>query len=701
MRIGLFLKNLDEEYQISIFKGVKMETEALDMDLICIQREMLHDALNSAGEPFPSRNFISADGFLFLSSVLFNLSDTDLAANLKTLLKNIPLVSIGTQLFGYPSIITESRKSMEDLMNHLIVFHGYRKLLYIGGPKDHPDNIEREQVFRGSIETLRDSFPGLEGKIINGEFLEMSGMIIIRDYIAALPDNPPDVIVAANDNMAIGIRSLLVTQTNPRWFNCPVTGFDDISQAQLEVPALTTIHQPLDTLGRLAVRTLRNIIMKQQVPAVIHTESNLIIRSSCGCEDLPDAGEDQNAEDRKPLNVQYYSVMFEYHLRNVSILGQSLVAVNNLEDMLFNVQFFLQNLGVLSFYLILYPEPARYIPDTGNLVYQYTLQKDLLLKKKPRSMKIEELFTGIIFRDHPRSRFWCLYHLRSGSEYLGFIVYKAPDAVHPQLCSAAIFIANTIKRLFIYDDEKERARKLEQEVAFRTKDLLEANTKLQEEAKRRISVEAEVLRISEMERLRFSLDLHDDICQRLAGISMYCKSLAGSPEKNSSLSELSGLIDETLQQTRRYAHDSFPMELDTLGLKDALGSLCRMLNTQTSCRCFYTWSAPEPSPLNAAQDINVYRIIQEALQNAAKHSKASCVTVDIRNEPGVLIVSVRDNGIGNPQLEEDVPLLTGNRRREGLGLRSMRYRAHQLGAEYLFKSNEIDGTRIEVRIPLL
>jgi signal transduction histidine kinase len=143
------------------------------------------------------------------------------------------------------------------------------------------------------------------------------------------------------------------------------------------------------------------------------------------------------------------------------------------------------------------------------------------------------------------------------------------------------------------------------------------------------------------------------------------------------------------------------MELDTLGLKDAQESLCRMLNTQTSCRCIYTWSAPESSPLNAAQDINVYRIIQEALQNAAKHSKASCVTVDIRAEPGILIVSVRDNGIGNPQLEEDIPVLTGNRRREGLGLRSMRYRAHQLGAEYIIKSNEIDGTLIEVRIPLL
>jgi signal transduction histidine kinase len=181
---------------------------------------------------------------------------------------------------------------------------------------------------------------------------------------------------------------------------------------------------------------------------------------------------------------------------------------------------------------------------------------------------------------------------------------------------------------------------------------------------------------------------------------MYCKGLANASGSSSSLTELSGLIDETLQRTRRYAHDSFPMELDTLGLKDALGSLCGRFNAQTSCRCTYTWSVPEPSPLNPAQDINVYRIIQEALQNAVKHSGADRVTVTVSAEPGFFVAAIRDNGVGNPQLEGDTPLLAGNRRREGLGLRSMRYRAHQLGAEYTFKSSGTGGTLVEVRIPL-
>jgi signal transduction histidine kinase len=202
-----------------------------------------------------------------------------------------------------------------------------------------------------------------------------------------------------------------------------------------------------------------------------------------------------------------------------------------------------------------------------------------------------------------------------------------------------------------------------------------------------------------MERLRFSMDLHDDICQRLAGISMFCKSLTRGLSAESLLLELSELIDETLLRTRQYAHDAFPMELDALGLKEALGALCHSINKQTSCRCVCTWSAPEPSPLNTAQDINVYRIIQEALHNVVKHARAGRAEVEVRKDGLLLIVRVRDDGIGS-SLQAGKPGPSAAKRREGLGLRSMEYRAHQLGAEYLFESGKTGGTLVEVRIPL-
>jgi signal transduction histidine kinase len=359
-----------------------------------------------------------------------------------------------------------------------------------------------------------------------------------------------------------------------------------------------------------------------------------------------------------------------------------------------HLQFFLINLAVKTFYLILYPEPLTQIGSTGNLVYRRTAEGD---GPVDGSVNIADFFT----------RSLCLCYLRSGREYLGLIIYDAPDTAHPQICSAAIFIANTVKRLLIHDDETERARQLEQEVVFRPRDLTDTYGKLQEEQQRRLAVEAEVLRISELERLRFSMDLHDDICQRLAGISMFCKSLIGGMSPASFLPELSDMIDETLQRTRRYAHDSFPMELDTLGLREALGALCHSVSKQTACTCIYTWSIAA-SPLLPAQDINIYRIVQEALQNAVKHSRATRINVDVRAVENAghpaLVFSVQDNGIGTlvpgiPRLNGENPILP-NGKRSGLGLRSMRYRANQLGADYTFESAAQSGTRIEVRIPL-
>jgi signal transduction histidine kinase len=265
------------------------------------------------------------------------------------------------------------------------------------------------------------------------------------------------------------------------------------------------------------------------------------------------------------------------------------------------------------------------------------------------------------------------------------------------MSSGVVFIANTVKRLRSLEDEKERAHRLEQEVAYRTGDLLEANRRLKEEGERRVAVEAEVLRISDLERRRFSADLHDDICQRLAGISMFCKSLTVQDAPAVFLPELSEFIDETLILTRRYAHDSFPMDLDAFGLREAIAGLCDRISREGKLKCGLSWTAPEVLPLNRIQELNIYRIIQEALQNVLKHAEADTVRVRLDAENAFLRLRIRDNGRGMPKEPRG--------RREVLGLRSMEYRAHQLGGEYHIHSRRASAaakgaTVVEVIIPL-
>jgi signal transduction histidine kinase/DNA-binding LacI/PurR family transcriptional regulator len=695
MRIGLYLYNVDEDHQLILYESVRREAAALNMDLICIQGEMFQGFSEPQRYPFDSSKQADLDGMMIFSSFIFYRLDERMLPILRDISAHIPLVSIGMELFDFPAVVINNRKPLEALIKHLVEGHGYRKIFYLGGQQDHPHNIEREKAFKEIIRTMKKEFPNLEGKVFSSSFMLNTLIGDFRDYIAVHPDDFPDCILGGNDIIAISIQKLLQEQADPRWRNCPVTGFDDVIFAQLASPALTTIRQPQDTMGGLAVRMLRSLILGERVPQVIEVEPELVLRQSCGCAEINRGfdGEKQDLFSRMPILAPY-----SVHLMNV--LSHSLVLVQSLPDMVPHLRFFLETLSVKSFYLLLYPKPLRgQISETGLVFYRRRNYTDEPCFDYTRPVRITEFLNDVIIDAGNSPQAWCLYYLQTGSEILGLMIYEAQDQVYPQMNSCVISIANTVMRLQNLENEKERVLKLEQEVSRRTRDLTELNEKLREEAKRRQAVEAEVLRISEMERLRFSMDLHDDICQRLAGISMYCQSHVAAGGRNQQFTrELAEQINETLKRTRRYAHDSFPMELDILGFHDALGALCERVKKETTCCCTYAWNARDVHFLTRAQEINICRIVQEALHNVVKHSFATEAAVEVfTEEAGPLVIRVRDNGRGMPDGEEE-SLRAGEPRAKGLGLRSMEYRAHQAGADYVFKTAKDKGVCIELRI---
>lgn len=701
MRIGLYLNNLDEEYQISIYKGIKAQALKMGVDLFCLQGETLYKNQAFSPLPFPSRNFLKVDGVLLLSSVILNHTDLMFLPDLTQMFKDTPCISIGNRLFDFPSIIIKSRHSMEQLMDHLIHHHGYRNFLFMGGPVEHRDNMVREHVFRRFINTCQHRYPDISGTVINGGFHEVSGLQIINKYVEEHPQGYLDAVVAANDNMAIGALKALRTQQDPRWHNCAVTGFDDIPQGRHEVPSITTIHQPLEKMGKLAVQTLMKAIEGHKIPQVIHVDSHVCIRHSCGCSSEKDQTQksDPNVDDLKDhlSNVQYQAIKSEQIMRNLSYLGQTLTAIDSIKYLLYELNYFLNNVHNQTYYLLLYPEHSTSIPAEARLLFKRENGREVLYIDKENNIILKDFFDQKLITNTLEPESLSVYHLISGNEKIGLVIYEAEDYTHPHMCSSSVFVANSIKRLQIMKDEKERSRLLEQQVALRTEDLLTINEKLKEEARQRIAVEAEVLRISELERQRFSMDLHDDICQRLAGISMYSKSI----NSLDALQDLSTMIDETLQRTRRYAHDSFPMEIDSLGLNEALRRLCDTTEKQTGTPCDYIWEMPPESPFSKEEDINIYRIIQEALSNVIRHSKAKKAEVHLKQKGNAILLVIKDNGIGSPPNEVKAPNQSQRSKRGiGLGRRSMEYRAHQLNADYSYQSEENKGTKVKLRIPL-
>ena len=167
------------------------------------------------------------------------------------------------------------------LITHLIADHGRRRLFHVGGPLNSPDAIQRrlalDHALRGNPQCqLTGSAQGIFS-ISSGE---QAGEELLARHRTALPD----AVVCANDQMAIGVLRTLTAAGVRVPDEVAVTGFDDLYPARLADPPLTTVRQPMRTLGeRACARLLDRIAHPSLSPVVQLLPTELVLRSSCGC----------------------------------------------------------------------------------------------------------------------------------------------------------------------------------------------------------------------------------------------------------------------------------------------------------------------------------------------------------------------------------------------------------------------------------
>ena len=193
----------------------------------------------------------------------------------------------------------------------------------------------------------------------------------------------------------------------------------------------------------------------------------------------------------------------------------------------------------------------------------------------------------------------------------------------------------------------------------------------------------------EEERRRVRRDLHDGVGAALAGLRLQLDSardLVTEPLAGKLLDAAGDGLAEAVRDVRQVIEDLRPPALDDLGLAATVEGLARRM--RTAALDVVVETAPLPA-LPAAVDVACYRIAAEALANAAKHARASRVTVDLRVADGDLLLTVTDDGVGLPAAP----------RSRGLGLSSMRQRAEEIGGRCAIESDG-GGTRVSVALPL-
>jgi signal transduction histidine kinase len=207
-----------------------------------------------------------------------------------------------------------------------------------------------------------------------------------------------------------------------------------------------------------------------------------------------------------------------------------------------------------------------------------------------------------------------------------------------------------------------------------------------------IDVQEETLR-------QVARDLHDEFGQILTAIGVMLnragrKVRDPDPVFTQDFENIKTIVEDTLSKVRDQSQMFRPGVLDDFGLDQTLEWFARQFSRQAGIEVHFSGTLSNDC-FPAEEAIHVYRIVQEALNNVARHSKATEAWVQMEERVGELSLEIRDNGVG---FETSPP--SGRSPGEGIGLMGMRERTEHLNGRLLIKSAPGNGTVISVRIPL-
>jgi len=219
-------------------------------------------------------------------------------------------------------------------------------------------------------------------------------------------------------------------------------------------------------------------------------------------------------------------------------------------------------------------------------------------------------------------------------------------------------------------------------------------------------LEREVLEISNREQRRIGHDLHDGVCQQLAGIALMTSTLADDLEEQgrheaAEAEKISTMINGVIDQTRGVARGLFPVRLEENGLVFALEELAANASDLFKLNCRFVAEEP-PAVIDNAIALHLYYIVLEAIANASKHGAAANLVISLQPQGDRYRLSVRDDGVGF----EPVAASAQNRGNgsglqpavspphSGMGLRIMHYRARVIAATLSVHSRPGSGTTV-------
>lgn len=263
---------------------------------------------------------------------------------------------------------------------------------------------------------------------------------------------------------------------------------------------------------------------------------------------------------------------------------------------------------------------------------------------------------------------------------------------------------------------KESYDQLDRKIMARTQQLSETNAELIKEVVERILAEEEqkkaearvhiltqeLLRVQEVERKRIALDLHDNIAQELSALKVMSESLTADPclhpaQFQRQTGEWAEVLKHCVGTVRELAYNLWPSSLEHMGIKTALAEYCRDFTKKTGRPVEFSAAGMDRLSRSLDYDIaiNIYRLVQEALNNIRQHAAANRSQVKLVASGGTIVLQIVDDGKGCDLDEVRARALAEKR----FGLLGMQERVRLLNGSLTITSRPHKGTRILIEIP--
>lgn len=324
------------------------------------------------------------------------------------------------------------------------------------------------------------------------------------------------------------------------------------------------------------------------------------------------------------------------------------------------------------------PERARLVMTTHRIEQEEALGRDFA---------VQEILPSSLGGAWRRRR-WVLLPLVYLAEPMGYLLVPF-GMVSPELYAVLQEqISSALKGSLLLEQIRRHERTLEEQVATRT-------AALRTEVKRRIELEDEVMEIATKTMERIGQELHDDLCQYLLGISLLATSAHQQLFEHhaihlAELEQISAHLNDAISKVRTISRGLMPLELSSSSFVQRLQALANESLRHGDIEIDVNVD-PDFQIADSTRELNLFRIVQEALTNAIKHSKASHIEISSSSSQeaeGTLryTLTVSDDGTG----------MGTKPNRRGLGMRIMRNRAAMADAELEVQSSS-EGTVVTIR----